>query len=112
MKQYDTEQSNSNSNFLMGLVCGAAVGAAVGLLMAPKSGAELRSQLSSSTEGMRKRAVDGYSTAVHAVSDVVSDVVARGSNAVQRGKSAYEEVRQSATAPTNGMHQGNGAERL
>jgi gas vesicle protein len=111
MNKYDTEQSSGNSNFLMGLVCGAAVGAAVGLLLAPKSGAELRSQLSSSTEGLRKRASDGYSTAVHAVSDVVSDVVARSSNAINRGKSAYEEVKQSATTPTS-QYTGNGAERV
>lgn len=75
MKQYDTEQS-SGSNFLMGLVCGAAVGAAVGLLLASKSGAELRQQLASSTDGLRKRASEGYTQAVHTMSDVVDDVVA------------------------------------
>ena len=114
MKQYDTEisgNSGSGSNFLMGLLCGAAVGAVVGLLLAPKSGADLRRQISSSTDGLRKRAAEGYSTAVHTMSDVVDDVVARGSKAVQRGKSAYEDVRQSATSA---VQQGNAkvSERL
>lgn len=99
MNQYDTERSNSTgSNFLMGLVCGAAVGAAVGLLLAPKTGAQMREQLASSGDRLRKRASEGYSTAVHTMSDVVSDVVARGNKAVQKGKSAYEDVREAATA--------------
>jgi gas vesicle protein len=99
MNQYDTDKiSSTGNNFLMGLVCGAAVGAAVGLLLAPKTGAQMRQQLADSTDRLRKRATDGYATAVHSVSDAVDDVVARGNKAVQRGKTAYEDVRQSANA--------------
>jgi gas vesicle protein len=101
MKQYETEQS-SGSNFLMGLVCGAAVGAAVGLLLAPKSGAELRQQISTSTDKLRRRAVDGYEQAADSVSGMVDDVVERSNKAMQRGKQTYENVRQSADAAVQG----------
>jgi len=73
------------SGFLMGVVCGAAVGAAVGLLMAPKSGSELRQQLYDSTGRLRRQAVDGY-----------AEVVERGKKAVQQGQETYNDIRQSA----------------
>lgn len=101
MKQYETEQS-SGSNFLMGLVCGAAVGAAVGLLLAPKSGAELRQQISTSTDKLRRRAVEGYESAAESVSGVVDDMVERSTKAVQRGRQTFEHVRQSADAAVQG----------
>jgi len=99
MNSYDSE--TRSSNFMMGVICGAAVGAAVGLLLAPKAGAELRAQLYDSSSRIRRKAVDGYNTAAETVSNVVDDVVQRGSDAVRRGKETYENIRHTATEATN-----------
>ena len=95
--------------FLFGLVCGAAVGAAVGLMLAPKTGAEIRQQVLEQADKLRKQAANAYGSAASALDDVVSrgrgvvdNVVARGREAVDVGREAYENTR------PNG---GNGAAR-
>jgi gas vesicle protein len=95
MNTYETE--TSGSNFMMGVLCGAAIGAAVGLLLAPKAGAELRSQLYDQSSRLRRKAMDGYNAAAETVSNVVDDVVARGGDAVRRGKETYENIRHTAS---------------
>jgi gas vesicle protein len=93
-------ESPSGGGFVLGLLCaaaaGAAVGVAVGLLLAPKTGSELRQQISESTGRIRRGAADGYSATVEAVSGAVGDVIARGKKARRRGQQAYDDVRQGA----------------
>ncbi len=97
MRELNTNNTDSrNGNFLLGLLCGAAVGAAVGLLLAPKSGSDLRHQLYESTDRLRQTAVKGYDAAVETVSHAVDNVVERGKMAVQQGHEAYDNVRKSA----------------
>lgn len=81
--------SGSRSNeFMIGLLVGTAVGAAVGLLLAPKSGAELRHQIADYSERFRRRAGETYEKA----SETVSDLAQRGREAVQRGREAMEQT--------------------
>ena len=94
-----TDVSNGRGTFLVGMLCGAAVGAAIGLMLAPKAGPELRRQLWDSTEGLRHRAGDAYGSA----STVVSDVIARGRQAVEAGRETFQRNRPSATNPAEGM---------
>ncbi len=94
MKTNDTE--SRNSGFVMGMLVGAAVGATVGLLLAPKSGSELRHRLYESTGRLRQTAVKGYDAAVETVSHAVDNVVERGKAAAQQGQEAYDNVRKSA----------------
>jgi gas vesicle protein len=75
--------------FLFGLVCGAAVGAAVGLMLAPKTGAEIRQQVLEQAEKLRKQAANAYGSA----SNAFDNVVARGREAVDVGREAYENTR-------------------
>lgn len=86
--------------FMFGLLCGAAVGAAIGLLFAPKSGAELRTQIADSADKLRRRAGEKYDQASQAVNEVVD----RGKEAVRRGREKFDEARSSfgetGTAPT------------
>ncbi len=49
---------NGGSNFLAGFLVGAALGAIAALLLAPKSGRELRESLAEEGKKLRDRAVD------------------------------------------------------
>jgi gas vesicle protein len=66
------DRSNGGGNeFMIGLLCGTAVGAAIGLLLAPKSGAELRTQLADSADRLRKKAGETYDQASGTISQMV-----------------------------------------
>ena len=87
--------SGTRSNeFMIGLLVGAAVGAAVGLLLAPKSGAELRHQLADYSERFRRRAGETYERASETMSDLA-----------QRGRETVNDLRAPFT--TEGT-EGNG----
>ena len=60
MNRWDERESMSSSMFLLGAVAGAMVGAGVALLMAPKSGAEVRQDLSEGYNSMRDAASKRY----------------------------------------------------
>jgi len=84
----DTGGSTSSS-FLMGLLCGAAVGAAAALLLAPKTGTEMRRQVVDSADEWRRKATAAYDSA----STSLNDMVARGREAIQTGKEAFQRTR-------------------
>ena len=60
MNRWDDRESTSSGMFLLGAVAGAMVGAGVALLMAPKSGAEVRQDLSEGYNSMRDTASKRY----------------------------------------------------
>jgi gas vesicle protein len=66
---YNDSNTGSGNEFFIGLLCGCAVGAAIGLLMAPKTGVEMRQTLAESAERFRRKASDTYSDASEKVSD-------------------------------------------
>lgn len=84
---YEVSQG-SGGGFITGLIWGAAVGAAIGLLLAPKTGAEMRRTLADSAERFRRRAGETYSEA----SDAVSDLVDKGKKAVRKGRDRVEDA--------------------
>lgn len=59
---------------MMGLIAGAVLGAGIGMLLAPKAGSELRSQLGDSATRLRDRAAEGYTAASRKASEVSSKV--------------------------------------
>ncbi|HEV3279444.1 MAG TPA: YtxH domain-containing protein [Terriglobia bacterium] len=75
----------SNGNVVSAFLVGAVVGAAAALLLAPKSGEETREWIS---DNARK----GYKEASRAV----EDAVARGADAVQRGKDLASDTATAA----------------
>jgi gas vesicle protein len=86
--------------FMVGMLCGAAIGAAMGLMFAPKAGAEMRQQLADGTDRLRRRAseqadrlrqraTDAYSGAAQ----TINDVVARGREALDVGREAFQKAR-------------------
>jgi gas vesicle protein len=97
---YRVEQDSGIGSFMAGMLCGAAIGAALGLMFAPKPGAEMRRQLSDQAdrlrrsateqaENLRRRASDAYDGA----SQTITDVVARGREALDVGREAFQKAR-------------------
>lgn len=95
-----TQGGSLGHGFVIGLLCGAAVGAAIGLLLAPKSGAEMRQTLMDSAGRFRRRAEETYSEA----STAVNDLVDKSRSAIRRGKdkidSTLEETRSAVASET------------
>jgi len=60
MNRWNDQESTGSGMFLLGALAGALVGAGVALLMAPKSGAEVRQDLSSGYNTMRDAAARRY----------------------------------------------------
>jgi gas vesicle protein len=87
------EQGSTGGGFLMGLLCGTALGAAIGLMFAPKAGSEFRQTLYESTEDLRRKAADAYGQA----SETVNTYVSKGKQAVEQGREAFENARETAT---------------
>ena len=79
--------------FACGILCGAVLGAAVALLYAPKSGAEMRREMSSSAQRLKRRAAAAYEDASHAV----SDVMAKSRRALEVGREAFNDARTADT---------------
>src|SRR5262245_13380373 len=103
------EESSGGGSFLIGLLCGTAIGAAIGLLFAPKTGSETRQVIYDSTDDLRKRASDVYDQASQKASDAydqasrtVNDYVAKGRDAMDRGRQAFDKAKKSAMDKANG----------
>ena len=60
MARWSEQDSMGSGTFLLGALAGALVGAGVALLMAPKSGAQTRQELSSGYNSMRDAAARRY----------------------------------------------------
>ena len=74
------EMPAGGGGFAVGLIWGVAVGAAVALLIAPKTGRELRGQVSDSVDRLKGRARKGYDVArerYDRASDTMGDAVTR-----------------------------------
>jgi len=90
---YQSEQNGRGSDFVVGLLCGTAVGAAVGLLLATKTGAELRGEIAQSADRLRRRVGESYDRA----SEAVGQAVDKGRDAVRQGRQTFDEVKADFT---------------
>jgi len=99
MNRMDRDSSGMGG-FMMGMMCGAAIGAAIGMLFAPKPGVETRQQLADQAERMRQRASqqtdrlrERATQAYSGASETINDVVARGREALDVGREAFNRAR-------------------
>ena len=76
--------------FVLGLIAGAVVGAGLGMLFAPKSGAELRGQLSDQADEFASMAGRQYRRAASTANDLMD-----------RGRGAYESAREAVSNGAN-----------
>lgn len=97
--EYDRfEKEEGGGSFLMGLLAGTVLGAGLGMLFAPKTGSELRNQLSEQTGKLRSTANDAYSQASEKVNKMVD-----------RGREAYDRARGGGSGMgTTGSNVGTG----
>ena len=100
---YTSESMNSSSKFMVGLACGTVIGAAVGVLLATKSGAELRGQIADSARRFGKRMSETYGT----VNEAVSSAVNTGHDAVRAARDSFSSAREKfATASESATEMG------
>lgn len=67
-------KENTCNGMLMGTMIGGAIGAVAALLLAPKSGVQLREDLSSKFQSISKKTQDIASTVGNKATDLVSTV--------------------------------------
>jgi len=106
-EQDGSQNQGNGGGFIVGLLAGAAIGAGIGMLLAPKSGAELREQLSGRANDLAEKASQQYRRA----SGVANDLAERGRemygtarDAVNRGtQEAQRYVRDTAETISDEM---------
>ena len=91
---------NNGHEFLYGLLAGTAIGAAIGLLLAPKTGAELRQKLGESAERFKHQADDAYRRAAGAVNEVVG----QGRKMAEGAREQYEGARSQFSGESMSGH--------
>jgi len=111
--RFDGDRGNGGS-FVMGLLTGTVIGAGLGMLFAPKSGSELRNQLSDQAGTLANQASDGYRKASENAAewvdrgremyDKAKGAVSRGADEAQRYvRDTANEVSSAATAAANSV---------
>lgn len=105
--RYENEGAGGGS-FVMGLLTGTVLGAGLGMLFAPKSGSDLRNQLSDHAGSLRDTASDSYRRA----SEAAGDIAEKGRGAYDKAKDAVSrgaEEAQRYARETTGMGEGTGS---
>jgi YtxH-like protein len=97
--EYDRlEREDGGGSFLMGLLAGTVLGAGLGMLFAPKTGSDLRSQISEQTGRLKSTANDAYAQA----SEKVSQMSEKVGHMVDRGREAYDRARHAGGGSPTG----------
>jgi gas vesicle protein len=78
-------------SFVSGILWGAAIGAAAALMLAPRSGSALRSDLSATARKLRRRAEH----AIDGAAETVGDLAGRGESAMHEVRRAADHVSES-----------------
>jgi gas vesicle protein len=108
--EYDrVERENGGGAFLMGMLAGTVLGAGLGMLFAPKTGSEVRRQLSEQANRLRSTANDTIHQASEKISQVsqqASDKIGQASEKVtqivDRGREAYDRAKGPITETATG----------
>jgi len=94
--RFDNEGGGGGS-FVMGLLTGTVLGAGLGMLFAPKSGSELRNQISEQAGNLANSASDGYRKASEAASDGYRKASETAGEWADRGREVYDKTRDAVT---------------
>jgi gas vesicle protein len=81
------DDDRGGGSFVIGLLTGTVLGAGLGMLFAPKSGSELRQQISG-------QATEGYRRASETAQEWAEKGREKGREAYEKGREAYEKGRE------------------
>jgi gas vesicle protein len=114
--RFDNDGGGGGS-FVMGLLTGTVLGAGLGMLFAPKTGSELRGQLSEQAGNLANTASEGYRRAQESAGDLADrgrELYDKARDAMSRGaEEAQRYVRDAASdmpgspAPASGSTSGS-----
>lgn len=125
MRLMNEQESAGSGMFLLGAVAGALVGASVALLIAPKPGVEMRSDLNASFNSLRDAAARRYREMADRAGVEISNLEEKADQLADQLESSAREALDMASArigtatgsvgttsgSTKGMRDGNGAPR-
>jgi gas vesicle protein len=101
--RYDTD--GGGGSFVIGLLTGTVLGAGLGMLFAPKTGSELRHQISGQAGHLANSASEGYRKAAEAAGEWAEksrEMYDKARHAVARGADEADRYVREATAGTSG----------
>lgn len=87
-----SNNKKSSKNFLLGAVVGGIVGAVTALLLAPKSGKEMRSDLNEQAHVLKERSLELKDTAVERGSEWISVAKEKSSNIAKTVNEQSQQV--------------------
>jgi gas vesicle protein len=93
-ERYDTE--GNGSGFIMGLLAGTVIGAGLGMLLAPKSGSDLRGQIGEQARNFSTKASEQYRRA----SEKAGDWAERGREMMHQARNAMHRTAEEARGYT------------
>ena len=99
-------EGGGGGSFVMGLLTGTVLGAGLGMLFAPKSGSELRNQLSEQAGNLANTASEGYRRAQETAGDWADrgrDMYDKARDAVARGADEAQRYVRENTGGTSGQ---------
>ena len=104
--RYETEGGGAGAGFMMGLLAGTVLGAGLGMLLAPKTGSDLRGQLGEQARNLGNRASEQY----HRASETASGWAERGRTMVNQARDVVargaEEARGYTGTAAGGTYTG------
>src|SRR5947207_12062883 len=108
--RFDNEGGGGGA-FVMGLLTGTVLGAGLGMLFAPKSGSEIRNQLSEQAGNLANTASEGYRKASESAgqwADRGKDLYEKTRDAVSRGADEAQRYVRDATSSVSGSPASSG----
>ena len=90
-------EGGRGGSFVMGLLTGTVLGAGLGILFAPKSGSELRGQISEQAGNLANTASDQYRRVAGAATDQYRRVTDAANELADRGRSIYDKAREAVS---------------
>jgi gas vesicle protein len=95
-ERYDSE--GNGSGFIMGLLAGTVIGAGLGMLLAPKSGSDLRGQIGEQAKHFSTKASEQY----HRASEKAGDWAERGREMMHQARNAMHRTAEESRGYTGG----------